>query len=225
MPGVIMETELVIRKAEYPDIDFIINTIFEAEKSFTNVISYCGIFSLTEDELLPIFRKILQEDVIGQELCYSSYLIAESEGEYAGACGAWVEEANGFSSAVLKANILFEFIPHDKLVEAKHLFSTLQKLNIVREPNTLQIVYAYVKEKFRGKGIVGKLINEHIKIQKELFPQLKKVQLRPTITNESAFKAYQKIGFTLTYEKSITDTDVLEYLPARGKYLMEKILE
>ena len=220
-----MGTELVIRKAGFQDIDFIITTIFEAEKSFTNIISYCGIFSLTEEELFSIFRVILEEDVTGQELCYSDYLVAELEGECAGACGAWVEGANGFSSAILKADILFGFISHEKIVNAKHLFSTLQKLNIEREKDTLQIVYAFVQEKFRGKGIVGKLINEHIRIQKELFPQLKKVQLRPTITNETAFRAYQKIGFTLTYERSTENTEVLKYLPARGKYLMEKILE
>ncbi|MCK9426822.1 MAG: GNAT family N-acetyltransferase [Ignavibacteriaceae bacterium] len=219
-----MEPPLVIRNAASQDIDFIIETIIEAEKSLTNKISYCNIFSLTEDELISIFRDILSENVTGQELCYSDYLIAEINGEYAGACGAWVEGANGSSSAVLKADILFGFIPHEKIRDAKRFFTTLQELNIKREKDTLQIANAYVNEKFRGKGLVGKLINEHIKIQKELFPQLKKAQLRPTITNESAFKAYNKLGFELIYEKSTEDEKVLDYLPARGKYLMEKIL-
>ncbi|MCK9210884.1 MAG: hypothetical protein M0P61_08630 [Ignavibacteriaceae bacterium] len=219
-----MIPDLVIRKATFQDIDFIIKTIIEAEKSFTNIISYCGIFSLTEEELISLLEKILSENVTGQELCYSDYLVAVIGGEYAGACGAWVEGANGFSSAVLKADILFGFIPQKKILNAKHYFPTLQHLNIEREKDTLQIVYAYVIEKFRGKGLVGKLINEHIRIQKGLFPQIKKVQLRPTITNESAFKAYNKLGFELAYEKSTEDVKVLEYLPARGKYLMEKTL-
>lgn len=219
-----MLSELVIRRATGKDINFIITTIFEAEKSFTDTISFCKIFSLTEEELFSIFQKILAENITGQELCYSDYLIAEIGEEYSAACGAWVEEACGVPSAILKADILFGFIPHEKIIEAKHRFPMLQKLNIEREKAALQIVYAYVIEKFRGKGLVGMLINEHIDIQKKLFPNIKKVQLRPTITNTSAFRAYNKLGFELVYERSTDDADVLEYLPAKGKFLMEKIL-
>lgn len=219
-----MLSDLVIRRATTKDINFIITTIFEAEKSFTDTISFCKIFSLAEEELFSIFQKILVENITGQELCYSDYLIAEIGEEYAAACGAWIEEANGVPSAILKADILFGFIPHEKIIEAKHRFPALQKLNIPRAKDTLQIVYAYVREIFRGKGLVGMLINEHIRIQKELFPSIKKVQLRPTITNASAIRAYNKLGFELVYERSTDDPDVLKYLPARGKFLMEKIL-
>lgn len=205
-----MEPLLVIRNTGLQDIDFIIETIIEAEKSFTNKISYCNVFSLTEKELISIFKEILRENVTGQELCYSDYLIAEVKGEIAGACGAWVEGANGFSSAVIKGNILLEFIPHDKIRKAKHYFTTLQELNIEREKDTLQIANAYLKEKFRGKGLVGKLINENIRIHKALCPQLIKVQLRPTITNDSAIRAYNKLGFEITSKKSTNDENVLD---------------
>lgn len=139
-------------------------------------------------------------------------------------CGGWVEGASGYSSAVLKGDILLGFIPHDNMRLAKNYFSTLQKINIEREAWTLQIVNAYVKNEFRGKGIVGKLINEHITNHKKLFPNITKAQLRPTIANESAFKAYNKLGFELVSEKTVADESVLTYLPARGKYLMEKLL-
>jgi len=80
-----MEEEVKIRRANRADIDFIIETIIEAEKSLTDKISYCNIFSLSESELLDILRNILSEDITGQDLCYSEYLIAEVNGVVAGA--------------------------------------------------------------------------------------------------------------------------------------------
>ena len=70
---------LVFRKAEEKDIPFLIETIVAAEKSGTDVFSYSKIFELPELEIRKILADILAEDVTGQELCYSDYLMAEYE--------------------------------------------------------------------------------------------------------------------------------------------------
>jgi ribosomal protein S18 acetylase RimI-like enzyme len=219
-----MIDNLLIRKAIVNDINFIIETIIEAEKSLSNTISYCKIFSLTEEELVNLFQNILMEDIKGQELCYSEYLIAEENSNFVGACASWVEGAEGFSSSVVKANLLMEYFGHEKINEAQHLFKYLHEINIDREPNTLQIVNAYIKPDYRGQGIISKLILEHIEQQKIKYPFIKKVQLRPTGTNESAYKAYNKMGFDFVLEKKIEEDFILDFIPSKSKILMEKYL-
>ncbi len=219
-----MATNISLRRATLNDVDFIIETIIEAEKSFSNTISYCQIFSVTKEELINLFRQILSEDIVGQELCYSEYIIAEVNSAYAGACASWVEGVEGFSSSVVKANLLMEYFGHEKINEAQHLFKYLHEINIDREPNTLQIVNAYIKPDYRGQGIISKLILEHIEQQKVKYPFIKKAQLRPTGTNESAYRAYNKLGFEFVLEKKIEDDFILDFIPSKSKILMEKKL-
>lgn len=219
-----MSTNISIRRATLNDVDFIIEAIIEAEKSFSDKISYCQIFSVTKEELVKLFRQILSKDVIGQELCFSEYMIAEENSNFAGACASWVEGAEGFSSSVVKANLLMEYFGHEKINKAQYLFKYLREINIEREPNTLQIVNAYIKPDYRGQGIIAKLIMEHIKQQKIKYPFIERVQLRPTGTNESAYRAYNKLGFEFVLEKRIEDDFILDFIPSKSKILMEKKL-
>ena len=53
-----MADTTVIRKAQIPDIEFIIDTIIESQKSGTNKISYCNIYSLKEVELKDALNKM-----------------------------------------------------------------------------------------------------------------------------------------------------------------------
>ena len=65
-----------IRQAGAEDIDFLIEAIIEAEKSGSEMISYCGIFGLSQAELIELMRKMLAEDLEGQQLCISGFAIA-----------------------------------------------------------------------------------------------------------------------------------------------------
>lgn len=219
-----MNERIEIYPATISDIDFVAETIIEAEKSGTDKISFCNIFSMTESEVRELLKKILEKDVRGQEISYSEYLLCTVDGEYAGACTSWVEAESGHSAALLKADLLFDHIDRDKLIEAQKIFSLIQGLNIEREPGTLQLANAYVKPKFRGKGIIGLLMNEHIRLQKIKHPYVKKAQLRVTKTNENAARAYEKIGFVKIYEKTVEDDEILKILPAKTKILMEKLI-
>jgi ribosomal protein S18 acetylase RimI-like enzyme len=217
-----MNEIIEISPATSADIDFVIDTIIEAEKSGTEKMSFCNIFSMTEPEVRLLLKRILEKDVTGQELSYSEYLICRVDGEYAGACTSWIEEENGYSAALLKADLLFDFVEREKLIEAQRIFSLIQGVNIEREPGTLQIAYAYVKPKFRGWGIIGLLMNEQIKNQKNRVPGINKAQLRITKTNENAARAYEKIGFVKIYERTVDNDEILKILPAKTKILMEK---
>jgi ribosomal protein S18 acetylase RimI-like enzyme len=216
--------QLNVRQATEKDIDFIIETIIGAEKSQTDKLSYSSIFSLTLDEVKNHLRNIIELDFPGQELCYSQYLIAEIENNIAGACCAWIEAEDDLESAVIKGNLLLTELGSERIMKARKYFSMLHQINIEREPGTLQIVNAYVKPEFRGHGIIGKLILQHIDNYIKKNPDLKKVQLRPIKTNPQACRAYEKIGFQFVLEKTIDDKSALELLPSDTKILMEKIL-
>ena len=71
-----MKTNISIRKATEKDIPFLIETIIAAEKSGTETIAYCSIFSLGKEEFTELLKNILEEDIQGQELCVSDFLIA-----------------------------------------------------------------------------------------------------------------------------------------------------
>jgi ribosomal protein S18 acetylase RimI-like enzyme len=215
---------LILRQAIETDIEFIIETIIEAEKSHTDKLSYSSIFSLTIEEVKSHLKNILLLDFPGQELCYSQYLIAEFDNSIAGACCAWIEAEDDLESAVIKGNLLLTELGGERITSAKKYFPMLHQINIEREPATLQIVNAYVKPEFRGKGIIGKLILQHIDNYSKKNPNLKKVQLRPIKTNPQACRAYEKIGFQFVLEKTIDDKSALDILPSDTKILMEKIL-
>lgn len=213
-----------IRRAIENDVDFVIETIIEAEKSLTDKLSYSTIFNLSIEEVQNTLKRICLLDFQGQELCFSQYLIIEAEGQIAGACCAWIEAEDGLESSLIKGNLLLSEFGREKIIEARKYFPLLHQITIEREPGTLQIVNAYVKSEFRGQGLIGKLILEHIRIYKEKHPTLKKVQLRPIKSNPQACRAYEKIGFRIVLEKTVNDKSVLEILPADTKVLMEKIL-
>lgn len=61
---------LVIRVATIHDIEFIIETIIEADKSGSNVISACNILNVNEQEYRNILKNILNDNIEGQEYGY-----------------------------------------------------------------------------------------------------------------------------------------------------------
>jgi hypothetical protein len=92
------------------DIDFIIETIIESDKSSTNVISACNIFSLTELEYKGILRNILLSNVESNEYSLTGFLIAEIKNKKLGALASWVEGIDGKSNSFIKSSLIFAFV-------------------------------------------------------------------------------------------------------------------
>jgi ribosomal protein S18 acetylase RimI-like enzyme len=212
----------VIRDADLNDIDFVIKAIIEAEKSGTDKVSYSTIFSLNEIELKIILRKILEDNIPGHQLWLSGFMIAEIDGEKAGACCGWIECSGGLSSTIIKANLFLDVIGREKLIEAKPIFGLIQELNIERKCGTLQIDYVYVTEKFRGLGLSGFLINSQIKKYKLQDHHVRLAQLAVAESNQPAVKTYVKSGFTVNEKKHSDNKEILKYLPSDTIYLMSK---
>ncbi len=210
-----------IKKATENDIPFLVETIVAAEKSGTSVFSYATLFEVNENKVKEVLTEILSEDIVGQELCVSDFLIAYVDGIPAGAVCGWIEGAEGPSN-ILKSNVLmfgFGKEHFGKVLSKAHL---MEPLTISREEGSLQLESIYVSEKFRGMGIVKALIDAHLASQKGKNPEVSKAQIILAKDNDSALRAYEKAGFNMVLEKFQPNAEILKYLPTQHKILMEK---
>lgn len=210
-----------IKKATENDISFLVETIVAAEKSGTSVFSYATLFEMDENKVKDILSEILSEDIVGQELCVSDFLIASVDGVPAGAICGWIEGAEG-PSTILKSNVLMFGFGKEHFGKVLSKAPLMEPLTITREEGCLQLESIYVSEKFRGKGIVNALIAAHLSNHKQQTPEVLKAQIILAKDNDSALKAYEKAGFKVVLEKFQPNAEILKYLPTQHKILMEK---
>ena len=150
-----------IRQAGAEDIDFLIEAIIEAEKSGSEMISYCGIFGLSQAELIELMRKMLAEDLEGQQLCISGFAIACVDGEAVATCCSWIEGTYGISSSIITGSLLGEYLPAANFKEGLSKNEIMKGIHIERTKGCLQIESVYTLAAFRGKGLIRKLIQHH----------------------------------------------------------------
>lgn len=212
------------RQAGISDKNFVINAIIEAEKSGTDVISYCAIFGLTEEELRELLSKILDEQLAGQELYLPGFLVAETGGEAIGTMSAWIEKEEGMSSNMIKSNLFMYFLDRNKLLSSMAAIEAVNGVNIDRAEGALQIECVYTHPGHRGKGIATQLINEQIKWKREKGNTFSKVQIELMGNNQAAIRAYEKAGFSLSQRKSTDNPVLLDLLSCNTKILMERII-
>ncbi len=211
----------IIKEATEEDLPFLVEAIINAERSGTQTLSYEKLFELDEQQVINNLSKILAEDITGQELCISDFLIAWFDEERAAAICSWIEGEEG-SSAILKSNVLMFGFGKEAFARVLHKAALLEPLNMTREAGALQLESVYVTNKYRGQGVVNLLILAHINKQQSRKRRLKKVQIILAKDNENALKAYIKAGFATVLEKYQTNAEVLKYLPTQTKILMEK---
>jgi ribosomal protein S18 acetylase RimI-like enzyme len=216
--------EFNYRKATLEDIPFLVDTIIEAEKSGTDKLSYSTVFGLSEADTRKYLADMLGEEVDGCELSVSSFLLAESEGEIAGAIASWIENAEGMPSSVLKGNLLSYTLPAESISKARELSKLLGELHIENTPDTLQLGLVYVSSSFRGKNLVSALINHQIKWAKSVDASINDMFVQVFGNNTPAIRAYEKAGFETILEKTAQNTTIQNYLPSVRKLLMKKNL-
>ncbi len=212
----------MIRCAEVRDIPFLVEAIIAAEKSGTETVSYCQLFGLTECELRDVLAEILVEDVIGQELSVSGFRIAEVGGEAAAAACGWIEAAEEIPSTILKANLLHHFLGAARIEKAKPHFATLASLSFPRQVGALQLESIFVVDRFRGRNLIQDVLLQHLDAARSQHSP--KAQIILSGQNQSALKAYQKLGFYVVAEKTVAVAETAGILPANTKLLLEKPL-
>ena len=114
-------SKYIIRPAVLGDIDFLVETVIQAEKSSSGMCGMANYFEITEDELRNYIKLAFEEEVDGCELSVSSFLVVEYEGKVVAAMGGWLEGDNedNMPSSLLKSNLLMYVIPRDKVLKSQ----------------------------------------------------------------------------------------------------------
>lgn len=211
-------------RATERDIDFIIDAVFAAVKSGTDILSYATLFEKSEEELKPLFKEMIEEDIEGQELWLSGFLIAKDEnGNPTATCCAWVEGEEG-PSGMLTAQVLSFGLGQETYKKALEKQGIIESLRVDRTEGSLQFEHVYTAPEYRGKGLAAQVIEEQIKQHKAQNPELNKAEIILFKTNESALKAYNKMGFATVSEQRSQHPEILNYFPTNTRVLMVKAI-
>jgi hypothetical protein len=216
--------EYVIRDAAISDVPFLVETIIEAEKSGTDILSYSTVFGITEVESSRYIADMLLEEVDGCELSISSFIVAEYNGKIAAALSAWIEGKDGIPSAILKGNLLNATLPIKCIERAMGLNELLGEMHIEYLPDTIQIGAGYVANEFRGNNLLGLLSKEIINRRLKIKPNIKNVWAQIFSCNTPSIRTYEKANFAVVMIKESSNEEILRYLPSNKKVLMKKEL-
>jgi len=219
-----MKNDFVFRDATVDDIDFLVETIIESEKSGTDLLSYSTVFDLSEDEAKKYISDMLREEIDGCELSISSFMIAETDGRLAGAISTWIEGLKGVPSIILKGNLLNFFLPKRCIEKALQINHIIQEIHIEYLTGSIQLGLIYVTKVFRGLNLAKMLIDERIKQLKKTNPDIGEMYVQVFGNNQSAIKLYKKAKFKTILTKESSTPEILCYLPSNRKILMKKEL-
>jgi ribosomal protein S18 acetylase RimI-like enzyme len=179
------------------------------------------LFGLKQPEVEEILKQCLNHETNGCELSLSSYNIAEINGKAIASVGAWVEAENGISSASLKGSLLAYVLPQNAFLKFKETGKIIRDLYFETIPGTLQIGVVYVDINYRGLGLAGALINNHIMRVTTRNPDIKEVYIQVFGNNVTAIKAYEKLHFNISKILKTQNIEILKYLPSASKVLMK----
>jgi ribosomal protein S18 acetylase RimI-like enzyme len=216
--------EYIIRQATKSDIPFLVDTIIEAEKSGTDILSYTTIFGLSEGESRKYISEMLSEEIDGCELSISSFVLAEIDKQVVAAIACWIESVNGIPSHVLKGNLLFHILPSDCTIRAAHRKYLLHELHIEYIPEEIALGLVFVTSAYRGQGLVGSLINFRVNQLLEINPNLSSIYVQVFGNNIPAIKAYERVGFQVIMVKASENKEILHFLPSNRKLLLKREL-
>jgi hypothetical protein len=216
--------EFNLRQADLHDIPFLVDTIIEAEKAGSNLLSWTTVFGLSETDARKYIAKMLNEEIDGCELSVSSFLLAEHEGRPVAALSAWIEGKDNESSAQLKGNLLSFVLPVECIKRAASVYSMLQDLHIEHVAGTIQKGAGYVVQEYRGKHLFGILTNSIIDRALTADPSITAAYTQVYNTNIAAIKANQKVDFKIVSYKESMNQEILQYVPSNKKLLLRRNL-
>lgn len=215
------QTGIRIRNAIDSDIEFIMETIVQAEKGNGDKISYSKLFNIDESEFRNVLRKILLEKIGNFEFSLSNFKIVEVNSNKAGAYGAWLECKDGISSGLLKISALKTFLKKENIIHYKLSAPVVDEISIRRQPGTIQFESIYIIEQFRGHNLGTMLVNALLSDLTRNHPDVKAAHVQLIKQNSVSLRAHQKYGFEIIEEKTSLNPEISDYYPGNTKVLME----
>lgn len=216
-----LQPEIQIRNAIDSDIEFVVETIIQAEKGNGNLISYCKLFNISESEFRNILKKILEENICNFEFSLANFKIVESNGISVGSYGAWIEGKDGISSGILKISALKTFLQKENIIHYKLSAPIADEISIRRQTGTIQFESIYIIEEFRGKNIGTMLVQALLTSLTEKHPDVKVAHVQLIKQNSVSLQAHQKYGFKIIEEKTSLNPEVLNFYSGNTRVLME----
>lgn len=212
-----METNCNIRTATLDDIDFVVETIINAEKYGTDTCGFANTFGLSINEAEMIIKQMLEEEIDGCEFSIDSFHILEVSGKPVAAIAAWIEGQNSSDqpSSILKSNLISFIMPKDKINHASTMASAISGIQIDRTENSLQFEYGYCRPEYRGHGFISKLFIDCIEKSDAHI-----IELQTFGEDTPAIRLYKKLGFVITKKFVSDDPETIKYFPSNKKVLM-----
>lgn len=210
-----------IRNAVDSDIEFVIETIIQAEKGNGNSISYCKLFNINELEFRDVLDKILNEKICNFEFSLLNFKIAETNGIKVAAYAAWVEGIVGISSGILKISALKTFLQKENILHYKMSAPVVDEISIRRQPGTIQFESIYIVEEFRGKNIGKLLVEAQLTDLTGKHPEVEAAHVQLMKQNSVSLQAHQKYGFEVIKEKTSLNPQILNFYSGDTRVLME----
>jgi hypothetical protein len=217
-------SKYIIRPAVLGDIDFLVETVIQAEKSSSGMCGMANYFDITEDELRNYIKQAFEEEVDGCELSVSSFLVVEYEGKVVAAMGGWLEGDNedNMPSSLLKSNLLMYVIPRDKVLKSQKNAEVIKDLNVEKEMGAYQLEYSYILPEHQGQFLLQDLTEAHLTRAKALSAQ--KIQGHAFEANKIILLTNKTMGFKITKKFVSKHPMILEFYPYDTIVLMEKII-
>lgn len=217
-------SKYIIRPAVLGDIDFLVETVIQAEKSSSGMCGMANYFEITEDELRNYIKLAFEEEVDGCELSVSSFLVVEYEGKVVAAMGGWLEGDNedNMPSSLLKSNLLMYVIPRDKVLKSQKNALVIKDLNVEKEKGVYQLEYSYILPEHRGQFLLQDLTDAHLTRAKALSAQ--KIQGHAFEANKIILLINKSMGFKITKKYVSKHPMILKFYPYDTIVLMEKVI-
>lgn len=210
--------ELIIKKATKDDLSFIIDCIVGAEYSGSQILSYCALFDLTEDEFRHLLIQIIDEEIDGQPWNLEHWFVGYIDHiQVCGGC-CWIEAENGIGSDMLKSQILQYFLPNqwqNKIEELK----LISELTIPRIPGSIEVEYFFTHPDYRKRGLITSMIY----FIDETFPTRNK-EIIMVGNNVRAMELYKRHGYDVREIKTSTQENILTLLPSDTKVALLKTI-
>lgn len=217
-------SKYIIRPAVLGDIDFLVETVIQAEKSSSGMCGMANYFEITEDELRNYLKQAFEEEVDGCELSVSSFLVVEYDGKVVAAMGGWLEGDNedNMPSSLLKSNLLMYVIPRDKVLKSQKNAEVIKDLNVEKEKGAYQLEYSYILPEHRGQFLLQDLTDAHLTRAKALSAQ--KIQGHAFEANKIILLINKSMGFKITKKYVSKHPMILKFYPYDTIVLMEKVI-
>lgn len=214
----------IIRPATANDIDFLVETVIQAEKSSTGNCGLANYFDVTEEEMRDYLTKMFEEEVDGCEFSLNSFIVIEYDGEVVAAMGGWLEGDNEdeMPSSLLKSNLLMYVMPKEKILKSQENVVITKDLSIEREWGAYQGEYSFILPEHQGQFLLQDLLLAHVERAKSYGDKVKKMQVHVFEHNKVVLLNNKIMGFKTTKRFTSDNPRILDFFPYNTIVLMEK---